>query len=75
MSDEKKGPNRIKPSTKYREHSINGATIIQKDEDGVKASKPISIPGMFDRTVRDFPNHPALVFQNHNNNFETITFS
>lgn len=75
MSDSRKGPNRVKPAKNIFTSDRNGVVNIPLGDDEITGHDPISVPCLMNRTVRDYPDHPALVFQNDKHEWEQITFS
>jgi long-chain-fatty-acid--CoA ligase ACSBG len=75
MADEKKGPNRIKPSTNFYSIDPKECVKIRIGDDEVSGREPTSVPGLLARTTRDYPDHAAIGFKNKNNEWETITYT
>lgn len=75
MADTKKGPNRLKAAEHFITIDRNESVKLRIGEDDVTGRTPISVPTLLERTTRDYPDHPALVYQNAHNEWETITYS
>lgn len=70
----KKGPNRVKPSNTYVTDDRKVAVRLRIGREGHAAREPLSVPTLVQRTARDYPDQPALVFKNHKGAYETVTY-
>lgn len=43
-------------------------------KEGVASLDPISVPDLMNRTVRDYPDHPAMVYKNAQRMWQTVTY-
>lgn len=68
------GPNQIKPAQDFTSISRDVGVKLRVATEGIAAEEPISVPSLLDRTVRDHPDHPAMVYRNENKEWDTITF-
>ncbi|XP_055713765.1 very long-chain-fatty-acid--CoA ligase bubblegum [Phlebotomus papatasi] len=75
MPAEKVGPNRVMPSDSYTITEKDNYVKLRIGNDGIAAQDPISVPTLLNRSARDYPNHPALVYKNPNNVWQTVTYS
>lgn len=70
-----KGPNKITSAESYVSIDRNDAVKLRIGEDEISGRDPISVPGLLGRTARDYPDHPALIFKNATDTWETTTYS
>lgn len=69
-----KGPNKIVPAESYVSIDRNDAVKLRIGDDEISGRDPISVPGLLNRTARDYPDHPALIFKNSTDTWETTTY-
>lgn len=69
-----KGPNKIAPAESYVSIDRNDAVKLRIGEDEISGRDAISVPGLLNRTARDYPDHPALIFKNATG-WTTTTYS
>lgn len=70
-----KGPNKLSPAESYVSIDRNQAVKLRIGEDEISGRDAISVPGLLNRTTRDYPDHPALIFKNSTGTWETTTYS
>lgn len=70
-----KGPNKISPAESYVSIDRNDAVKLRIGEDEISGRDAISVPGLLNRTARDYPDHKALIFKNSTGEWETTTYS
>lgn len=70
----RKGPNRVRPATVYKTIDRNEPVKLRIGKEGVEAAEPISIPSLMERTAQNYPDHPALVYPDENDEWETVTY-
>lgn len=75
MPAEKVGPNRVMPSDSYTITEKDNYVKLRIGNDGIAAQDPISVPTLLNRSARDYPNHPALVYKNPNDVWQKVTYS
>ena len=68
------GPDQILPATKsFTTNPTERVKLyIQENEDS--ANLPISVPGMLNKTAREYPNNPALSFKRGSHEWQFVTF-
>lgn len=52
----------------------NGAVKLRVAKEGIASLDPMSVPDLVNRTVRDYPDHPAMVYKNTQNRWTTVTY-
>ncbi|XP_043265551.1 very long-chain-fatty-acid--CoA ligase bubblegum isoform X1 [Colletes gigas] len=55
------GPDQVLPTDNWTTTLPNGRVQIQLEKEGVNSMKPTSVPGLLMKTVKDCPDHIALV--------------
>lgn len=71
----RKGPNKIRDATDYVTSDRKDAVKIRMGKDGIAVRDPVSIPGLLDRTARDYPDHEAMVYVDDNKQTVRLTYS
>lgn len=74
MTAIRKGPQVVLDAEDYISVDPTVPVKIRMGTEGLAAEDPISVPGLLRRTARDYPDHPALVFQNSLQKWETVTY-
>lgn len=52
----------------------NGAVKLRVAKEGIASLDPMSVPDLVNRTVRDYPDHPAMMYKNAQNRWTTVTY-
>lgn len=52
----------------------NGAVKVRVAKEGIASLDPISVPDLVNRTVRDYPDLPAMVYKNAQKIWTTVTY-
>lgn len=66
---------RIKPASAYTTTDRSGAVRLRVGSEGITAAEPISVPQLLHRTAKNYPDVPALVCKDENNEWQTTTYS
>ncbi|XP_049286804.1 very long-chain-fatty-acid--CoA ligase bubblegum [Anopheles funestus] len=66
---------RILPADSYTSTDPTVPVKLRIAKEGLASLDPLSVPDLMNRTVRDHPNHPAMVFQNAQKQWQTVTYS
>lgn len=65
---------RILPADSYVSTDPAVPVKLRIAKEGLAALDPLSVPDLMDRTVRDHPDHPAMVFRNAQKHWQTVTY-
>lgn len=66
---------RVKPATNYAATDPTDVVRLRIGNDGLNAAEPISVPQLLHRTAKNYPDIPALVCKDENNEWHTTTYS
>lgn len=67
------GPDQVIPSSNMWTTDRAGSVKLSIGDSGTAAVPPISVPGLLQRTVKQYPDNVALQYK-ENNEWKTITF-
>uniref|UniRef100_A0A182X5Z7 long-chain-fatty-acid--CoA ligase n=1 Tax=Anopheles quadriannulatus TaxID=34691 RepID=A0A182X5Z7_ANOQN len=65
---------RILPADSYTSTDPAVPVKLRIAKEGLASLDPLSVPDLMNRTVRDHPNHPAMVFRNAQKQWQTVTY-
>lgn len=65
---------RILPADSYISTDPSVPVKLRIAKEGLASLDPLSVPDLMDRTVRDHPDHPAMVFRNAQKHWQTVTY-
>lgn len=65
---------RVEPVENFTTTDPNGAVKLRVAKEGIASLDPMSVPDLVNRTVRDYPDHPAMVYKNTQNRWTTVTY-
>lgn len=65
---------RILPAENFTTTDPTQPVKLRIGEEGVGSLDPLSVPDLMNRTVRDYPDHPAMVYKNAQKTWQTITY-
>ncbi|XP_055614440.1 very long-chain-fatty-acid--CoA ligase bubblegum-like, partial [Uranotaenia lowii] len=65
---------RVLPADSYTTTDPTQPVKLRIAKEGVASLDPLSVPELVDRTVRDYPDHPAMMFKNAQKMWQTITY-
>uniref|UniRef100_A0A182NTC4 long-chain-fatty-acid--CoA ligase n=1 Tax=Anopheles dirus TaxID=7168 RepID=A0A182NTC4_9DIPT len=66
---------RILPADSYTSTDPAVPVKLRIAKEGLASLDPLSVPDLMNRTVRDHPDHPAMVFRNAQKQWQTVTYS
>uniref|UniRef100_A0A6E8VVP8 long-chain-fatty-acid--CoA ligase n=1 Tax=Anopheles coluzzii TaxID=1518534 RepID=A0A6E8VVP8_ANOCL len=65
---------RILPADSYTSTDPAVPVKLRIAKEGLASLDPLSVPDLMNRTVRDHPDHPAMVFRNAQKQWQTVTY-
>uniref|UniRef100_A0A182Q2C2 long-chain-fatty-acid--CoA ligase n=1 Tax=Anopheles farauti TaxID=69004 RepID=A0A182Q2C2_9DIPT len=65
---------RILPAESYISTDPAVPVKLRIAKEGLASLDPLSVPDLMNRTVRDHPDHPAMVFRNAQKQWQTVTY-
>lgn len=65
---------KVKPSSSYTTTDRTDAVRLRVGNEGINAAEPISVPQLLHRTAKNYPDVPALVCKDENNEWQTTTY-
>nr|CAD7198611.1 unnamed protein product [Timema douglasi] len=68
------GPNQVLPADKLHTVLPHGRVKLRTEEEGLAALRPISVPGVLDRTAEQYPEAVALAHKGMGGTWQQITF-
>nr|CAD7405230.1 unnamed protein product [Timema cristinae] len=68
------GPNQVLPADKLHTVSPHGRVKLRTEEEGMAALRPISVPGVLDRTAEQYPEAVALAHKGMGGTWQQITY-
>ncbi|XP_050088160.1 very long-chain-fatty-acid--CoA ligase bubblegum [Anopheles aquasalis] len=73
--DSTTGPTgRILPADSYISTDPSIPVKLRIAKEGLASLDPLSVPDLMNRTVRDHPDHPAMVYQDSQKKWQTVTY-
>nr|CAD7429841.1 unnamed protein product [Timema monikensis] len=68
------GPNQVLPADKLHTVLPHGRVKLRTEEEGMAALRPISVPGVLDRTAEQYPEAVALAHKGMGGTWQQITY-
>uniref|UniRef100_A0A2M4CTV8 long-chain-fatty-acid--CoA ligase n=1 Tax=Anopheles darlingi TaxID=43151 RepID=A0A2M4CTV8_ANODA len=65
---------RILPADSYTSTDPSKPVKLRITKEGLASLDPLSVPDLMNRTVRDHPDHPAMVYQDSQKKWQTVTY-
>uniref|UniRef100_A0A2M4A0Z1 long-chain-fatty-acid--CoA ligase n=1 Tax=Anopheles triannulatus TaxID=58253 RepID=A0A2M4A0Z1_9DIPT len=65
---------RILPADSYTSTDPAVPVKLRIAKEGLASLDPLSVPDLMNRTVRDHPDHPAMVYQDSQKKWQTVTY-
>ncbi|XP_040171444.1 very long-chain-fatty-acid--CoA ligase bubblegum [Anopheles arabiensis] len=65
---------RVLPADSYTSTDPAVPVKLRIAKEGLASLDPLSVPDLMNRTVRDHPDHPAMVFRNAQKQWQTVTY-
>lgn len=74
MNGSVKTDGRILPADSYTTTDPTKPVKLRLASEGVASLDPLSVPDLMNRTVRDYPDHPAMMYKNAQKVWTPITY-
>ncbi|XP_058452829.1 very long-chain-fatty-acid--CoA ligase bubblegum [Malaya genurostris] len=65
---------RVLPAENYTTTDPAQPVKLRITKEGISSMDPLSVPDLMNRTVRDFPDHPAMMYKNDQKQWQSITY-
>lgn len=66
---------KLRPASSYQTTKREDCVKLRIGTEGVSATEPLTLPHVFYRTAKNYPDAAALKYKNEDNKWQTITYS